>query len=374
VLDPQQNDTFKDHYLEVPLDLSKVMFITTANVLDTIPPPLRDRMEIIRIPGYTEEEKVAIARRHLLPRQMDENGLRNEDLFVTQGALRQIARGYTREAGVRNLEREVGRVCRKAARRIAENIGVINREDQGTPTQARPHLCVTAFNLEEYLDQPKVESEMGGREPQIGVTTGMAWTPLGGEILFIETAKVSNGGGLVLTGQLGDVMKESAQIAYDFLRSDAGKKIGGKNANGGVHIHVPAGAIPKDGPSAGVAITAALASLLSGRPARHDIAMTGEVTLTGRVLPVGGIKEKVLAARQAGINTIILPERNRADVKDIPEATRSELKFEFISDVRDAVEHVLLPAGKATTARRRKAVTTPMEQDTSRTDPPMGES
>ena len=379
VLDPQQNDTFKDHYLEVPIDLSKVMFITTANILDTIPPPLRDRMEVIRIPGYTEEEKVAIARRHLLPRQMEENGLRPEDLFVSQGALRHIARGYTREAGVRNLEREVGRVCRKAARKIAETIGVVQSENQGTPQQARPHLSVTAYNLEEYLDQPKVESEMGGREPQIGVTTGMAWTPLGGEILFIETAKINNGGGLVLTGQLGDVMKESAQIAYDFLRSEPGKSLteNGKKAdsNIGVHIHVPAGAIPKDGPSAGVAITAALASLLSGRPARHDIAMTGEVTLTGRVLPVGGIKEKVLAARQAGINSIILPERNRGDVKDIPEATRSELRFEFISDVREVIEHVLMPAGKTRTPRKTKTVskpvTTPMEQDTDRTDPAM---
>lgn len=370
VLDPQQNDTFKDHYLEVPINLSKVMFITTANVLDTIPPPLRDRMEVIRIPGYTEEEKVAIARRHLLPRQMEENGLQSEDLFISQGALRQIARGYTREAGVRNLEREVGRVCRKAARKIAESLGLLTIQNDGVPLQ-RPHLSVTAYNLEIYLDQPKVESEMGGREPQIGVTTGMAWTPLGGEILFIETAKVSQGNGLVLTGQLGDVMKESAQIAYDFLRSDAGSAIAGKNASGGVHIHVPAGAIPKDGPSAGVAITAALASLLSGRPARHDIAMTGEVTLTGRVLPVGGIKEKVLAARQAGINTIILPERNRADVRDIPEATRSELKFEFVADVRDALQYVLMPAAAAKPARKRKSVTTPMEQDTSRTDPPL---
>jgi ATP-dependent Lon protease len=375
VLDPQQNDTFKDHYLEVPIDLSKVMFITTANILDTIPPPLRDRMEIIRIPGYTEEEKVTIARRHLLPRQMEENGLRPEDLFISQGALRQIARGYTREAGVRNLEREVGRVCRKAARKIAEAIGVTDEEGKGTPIHPRPHLSVTAYNLEDYLDQAKVESEMGGREPQIGVTTGMAWTPLGGEILFIETAKVDNGGGLVLTGQLGDVMKESAQIAYDFLRSDAGKSLiaNGKKTEekGGVHIHVPAGAIPKDGPSAGVAITAALASLLSGRPARHDIAMTGEVTLTGRVLPVGGIKEKVLAARQAGINTIILPERNRADVKDIPEATRSELKFEFVMEVREAIAHVLMPAGKRQPTRKPKPVTTPMEQDTDRTDPAM---
>lgn len=370
VLDPQQNDTFKDHYLEVPCDLSKVMFITTANVLDTIPPPLRDRMEIIRIPGYTEEEKVAIARRHLLPRQMNENGLEPENLFITQGALRQIARGYTREAGVRNLEREIGTVCRKAARRIAEAIGATSRENDGQ-FLPRPHLSVTAFNLEEYLDQPKIEPEMGGREPQIGVTTGMAWTPMGGEILFIETAKVGDKGGLVLTGQLGDVMKESAQIAFDYLRGDNGKQLLGKTPDGSsVHIHVPAGAIPKDGPSAGVAITAALASLLSNRPARHDIAMTGEVTLTGRVLPVGGIKEKVLAARQAGISTIILPERNRADIKDIPEATRSELKFEFVSDVRDAVAKVLLPAvKKGTRPRHHKPVTTPMEQDTDRTDP-----
>jgi ATP-dependent Lon protease len=368
VLDPQQNDTFKDHYLEVPVDLSKVMFITTANVLDTIPPPLRDRMETIRIPGYTEEEKTTIARRHLLPRQMEENGLRPEDITVTEEALRQIARGYTREAGVRNLEREIGTVCRKAARRIAEAIGVT---ENGAAPQERPHIEVTPENLEDFLGQPKVEPEMGGREPQIGVTTGMAWTPLGGEILFVETARLGEKGGLVLTGQLGDVMKESAQIAYDFLRSDMGKSVLSKAPrDGGIHIHVPAGAIPKDGPSAGVAITAALASLLSNCPARHDIAMTGEVTLTGRVLPVGGIKEKVLAARQAGIKKIILPERNRADLRDIPEATRQELEFDFVSDVRDAIEKVLLPITKTgtKTPRRRKPVTTPLEQNPERTE------
>lgn len=345
VLDPQQNNTFKDHYLEVPVDLSKVIFITTANVLDTIPGPLRDRMEILRIPGYTIEEKTFIARRHLLPRQMSENGLEAEDLTISDAALKTIAMSYTREAGVRSLEREVGGVCRKIARLIAEALGS-NGE--------RQRFTIDEKDLEEQLGPRKFVPEMGGREAQVGVTTGLAWTPMGGEILFIETTRLPNKGGLVLTGQLGDVMKESAQIAFDFLRANArdfGIQAGVKSGEG-IHVHVPAGAIPKDGPSAGVAITAALASLLSGRAARHDIAMTGEVTLTGRVLPVGGIKEKVLAARQAGITTLILPERNRTDLRDIPEATRQEFTFHFVEDVRDAIEKVL-----ADTPRSRRVAT-----------------
>jgi ATP-dependent Lon protease len=379
VLDPQQNNAFKDHYLEVPVDLSKVMFITTANVLDTIPAPLRDRMEILRIPGYTIEEKVFIAKQHLLPRQRGENGLEPNDIEMPEDILRLLASGYTREAGVRSMDREVGAVCRKVARRIAE-AGEAAHEIQ------RPVL-VTPEMIEEFLGPEKFTPELSSREAQVGVATGMAWTPVGGEILFIESTKLPGKGGLVLTGQLGDVMKESAQIALDFLRSNARDMGISQSAisEGAIHVHVPAGAIPKDGPSAGVAMTAALASLLTGRPARHDIAMTGEVTLTGRVLPVGGVKEKVLAARQAGITTIILPERNRSDLRDIPEATRAEMKFEFVADVRDAVEKVLLPRRRAATKAAAKngaskngvvkkrgakipTATTPLEQDTDATD------
>ena len=322
VLDPQQNNSFRDHYLEVPVDLSHVMFITTANVLETIPAPLRDRMEIIRIPGYTEAEKVAIARRYLLPRQKEENGLLPDDLMMDDATLAAIVRGYTREAGVRNLERELGRICRKIARNVSEKVAAReekaaakngNGEQNGdAPKKPRKRaaakLTVEIGDLSEYLGPVRFEPEMGSREAQIGVATGMAWTPMGGEILFIETVKLP-GKGLTTTGQLGDVMRESAQIAYDYLKShadilDLPSDIGEDHA---IHVHVPAGAIPKDGPSAGVAMTCALASLLSGCPMRHDISLTGEVTLTGRVLPVGGIKEKVLAARQAGIKTIVLP-------------------------------------------------------------------
>jgi len=360
VLDPQQNYAFKDHYFEVPVDLSKVIFITTANVLDTIPEPLRDRMEILRVSGYTEEEKVHIASRHLLPRQLEENGLTEADLQIPDETLHFIARHFTREAGVRSLERELASIARKVARKVAET-----NSEAG---EVRPTFVIAINDLEEYLGSSRFESEMGNKDAQIGVTTGLAWTPRGGEILFIETARMPGKGGLTLTGQLGDVMKESAQIALDFLRAN-GKEIGIANADCedhcNLHVHVPAGAIPKDGPSAGVALTVALASQLSGRPARHDIAMTGEVTLTGRVLPVGGIKEKVLAARQAGITNLLLPERNRADVKEIPEETRNELHFDFISDVRDAFDKVLLPAEIPSKRRAKKAlnITTPAEQD-----------
>jgi ATP-dependent Lon protease len=318
VLDPQQNNSFRDHYLEVPIDLSKVMFVTTANVLDTIPGPLRDRMEIVRIPGYTESEKVSIARRYLLPRQKTENGLVDEDIALGDETLGALVRGYTREAGVRDLERQLGKICRKIARTVSDDVAKSKKKKRKASTKDEREpakIKVATKDLETYLGPSRLEPEMGNRESQIGVATGMAWTPMGGEILFIETAKMP-GRGLTTTGQLGDVMKESAQIAYDYLKSNA-KELGLPEDCGGecaIHVHVPAGAIPKDGPSAGVAMTCALASLISGRPARHDIALTGEVTLTGRVLPVGGIKEKVLAARQAGIKTIILPERNRADL------------------------------------------------------------
>ena len=372
VLDPQQNDSFRDHYLEVPVDLSRVMFITTANVLDTIPGPLRDRMEIIRIPGYTEAEKVAIARRYLLPRQQEENGLLPEDVTLGDDVLAAIVRGYTREAGVRNLERELGRICRKIARQVSEKVA--QREAKAAAKNGdatkKPRkrvaakLEVSLDDLNDYLGPVRFEPEMGSRQAQVGVATGMAWTPMGGEILFIETAKMP-GKGLTTTGQLGDVMRESAQIAYDYLKSHADildMNLDGKDGNGAIHVHVPAGAIPKDGPSAGVAMTCALASLLTDRPMRHDISLTGEVTLTGRVLPVGGIKEKVLAARQAGIKTIVLPARNQADLQEIPADAKADLEFRFVSDVREAIDIVLLPAG-APEVEGAVDVTTPLEQD-----------
>ena len=370
VLDPQQNDSFRDHYLEVPVDLSKVMFITTANVLDTIPGPLRDRMEIISIPGYTQAEKVAIARRYLLPRQKEENGLLPDDVTIGDEVLATLVRGYTREAGVRNLERELGRICRKVAFSVSQKVAERERKSKNPEkTRARKRapakLTVSVEDLSEYLGPIRFEPEMGSRQAQVGVATGMAWTPLGGEILFIETVKMP-GQGLTMTGQLGDVMKESAQIAYDYLKSHAdvtGIAVNGDGENNGaIHVHVPAGAIPKDGPSAGVAMTCALASLLSNRPMRHDISLTGEVTLTGRVLPVGGVKEKVLAARQAGIKTIVLPQRNQADLQDIPADAKADLEFHFVSDVREAIELVLLPEN-AHEVEGAIDVTTPLEQD-----------
>lgn len=359
VLDPHQNDTFKDHYLEVPVDLSRVIFVTTANILDTVPEPLRDRMEVLQLPGYTEIEKVNIATRHLLPRQLEEHGLTEADLQLPEETLRALARHYTREAGVRNLDREIANLCRKVARKIAESLS-----QSDAP---RPSFKIEPEELEEYLGPEKFHSEMGSKESQVGVSTGLAWTPRGGEILFIETVRMPGKGGLTLTGQLGNVMKESAQIALDFLRAH-GRAIGISNTDCedgcNLHVHVPAGAIPKDGPSAGVALTVAIASQLSGRPARHDIAMTGEVTLTGRVLPVGGIKEKVLAAHQAGITHLILPERNKADIKEIPEEMQEKLQIEFISDVREALEKVLLPATEKPHPEDERApdIATPSEQ------------
>jgi ATP-dependent Lon protease len=329
VLDPEQNKTFSDHYLEVPFDLSRVMFITTANVLDTIPPPLRDRMEILRLPGYTQEEKLAIAQRYLLPRQLRENGLTNENLEITTNALQKIVVDYTREAGVRNLERTIGSVCRKVARRVAEG--------------ATESIVVTPSDLQGFLGAAPFFSEVGDVADRVGVATGLAWTPVGGEVLFVETAKMSGKRGLTITGQLGDVMQESARTALSYLRAHAEEFGFPKNFfdKHDIHIHVPAGAIPKDGPSAGVAITTALASLVSDRPARHDVAMTGEITLTGRVLPIGGVKEKVLAARQADIHTIILPERNRKDLEDVPEAARKDLEFVFVKDVSEVLNVAL---------------------------------
>src|SRR6184192_128989 len=312
VLDPEQNGTFRDHYLDVPLDLSRVLFITTANVMDTVPAPLRDRMEVIHLAGYTEEEKIAIARRHLVPKQAREHGLADADIEFTPEALRLLARGYTREAGVRNLERELASVCRKVARRRAEGR---TEPARITPDAVTSFLGAPRFEFEELEERTRVP----------GVAVGLAWTPAGGDILFVEATRMKGKGSLTLTGQLGDVMKESAQAALSWVRSHAASLGIAPDfwETSDLHIHVPAGAIPKDGPSAGVTITTALVSLLTGRPVRPGLAMTGEVSLAGRVLPVGGIKEKVLAAHRAGIRTLILPKRNEKNlIEDVPTDVR----------------------------------------------------
>jgi ATP-dependent Lon protease len=329
VLDPEQNSTFRDNYLGVPFNLSQVMFIGTANILDTIPGPLRDRMEVIQLPGYTDEEKLQIARRYLVKRQLEANGLTAEQCEITDNALLTIIRDYTREAGVRNLEREIGAVFRRAAMRIAE--GTIQ------------NIKVDAADLPEILGARRFESEVAMRTSVPGVATGLAWTPVGGDILFVETSRAPGNGRLILTGQLGDVMKESAQAALSLVKSRAAEF--GVNEDAfdkyDIHIHVPAGAIPKDGPSAGVAIFTALASLLSGKPIRNDTAMTGEISLRGLVLPVGGIKEKVLAAARADIKTVLLPARNQRDVEDVPQTVRKQLRFVWIEKVDQAIESAL---------------------------------
>jgi len=335
VLDPEQNNSFSDHYLEVPFDLSKVMFITTANMLDTIPQPLLDRMEVIRIPGYILEEKLEIAKKYLVPRQITENGLTKSQIQFTEKALRKIISQYTREAGVRNLEREIGTCCRKVARAIAE--GKVKS------------VKVTDEKVTEFLGPPKFFSEMAERKDEIGVATGMAWTPVGGEILFVEATAMPGGKGLVLTGSLGDVMKESAQAALSFIRANTAKYHIQEDffQKKDIHIHIPEGATPKDGPSAGVTLATALASLLMGKPVRHDIAMTGEITLRGKVLPVGGIKEKVLAAKRSGINTVILPKLNEKDLQEIPESIRKTMTFHFIEWLDEAFQLTLLDNKKS---------------------------
>lgn len=332
VLDPAQNNTFHDNYLGVPFDLSQVMFIGTANVLDQIPGPLRDRMEVIELPGYTEDEKVEIARRYLLDRQRERNGVTADQCVIDDEALRAIVRDYTREAGVRNLEREIGAVCRNTAMRVAEG--------------SADRVTIGRGDLAAILGPPRYESEVALRTSVPGVATGLAWTPAGGDILFIEASRYPGNGRLILTGQLGDVMKESAQAALSLLRTRAGQ-LGveaGVLEENDVHVHVPAGAIPKDGPSAGVALYTALASLVTGRTVRNDTAMTGEITLRGLVLPVGGIKEKVLAASRAGITTVLLPARNRKEFEEIPENAREQLRFVWVERVDDALEAALEPA------------------------------
>jgi ATP-dependent Lon protease len=329
VLDPEQNNTFRDNYLGLPFDLSKVMFIATANMLDTIPGPLRDRMEVIELTGYTEDEKVEIAKRYLVRRQLEANGLKPEQVSVSDEALRQIARDYTREAGVRNLERAIGAVLRNVAVRIAE----------GTITQA----SIDVGDITPILGAPRYENEVAMRTSVPGVATGLAWTPVGGDILFIESTRVPGNGKLILTGQLGDVMKESAQAALSLVKSQA-VRLGIEPAifeKADVHIHVPAGAIPKDGPSAGVAMFTSLVSLMSGRTVGSDLAMTGEISLRGLVLPVGGIKEKTVAAHRAGIRKVLLPARNRKDLEDVPQSVRDEIKFVFCERVDDVVREAL---------------------------------
>ena len=334
VLDPEQNATFSDHYLEVPFDLSKVFFITTANVLDTIPRPLLDRMEVLRLPGYIEEEKLAIAKQYLIQRQMDENGLKKGQIKFTDKAVRKIIAEYTREAGVRNLEREIGACCRKVARFIAEGKG--------------KSMAIGTDNLATLLGPRKFFSELAQRKPEVGVATGLAWTQVGGEILFVEATAMSGGKGLVLTGQLGDVMKESAQAALSFIRSNAVRYGVPEDffSKQDIHIHIPEGATPKDGPSAGVTLATALMSLLTGRPVKHDIAMTGEITLRGKVLPVGGIKEKVLAAKRAGINKVILPKLNEKDLEEIPEGIRKTMTFTFVEWLSEVFDLALSKNGK----------------------------
>ena len=332
VLDPAQNHIFRDYYLDVDFDLSNVMFITTANQLDTIPPSLRDRMEIIELDGYTEYEKIGIAQSYLVPRQLKVNGLREEEISFTEDALCKIVQDYTREAGVRNLERQIGTICRKRAVKIA--------------SREVAHVEITCERVREYLKKERFESESAESIQIPGIATGLSVTAVGGDILFIEAIRMKGKGELILTGQLGDVMRESAQIAYSYVRSKASKldlqsRLFEKTD---VHLHVPAGAIPKDGPSAGVAILMAIASLLSGRPVRSDLGMTGEVTLRGRILPVGGIKMKVLAAHRAGLTAVILPKRNERDLDEVPEDVRNAMAFVPIERIDEALNVALLPA------------------------------
>ena len=358
VLDPAQNHTFRDHYLEVELDLSDALFIATANVADAIPEPLLDRMELIRLDGYTEDEKVTIARDHLLPRQLERAGLDSSEVTITDDAFRRLATEYTREAGVRSLERSIARVLRKIAANLAQTgpaadaaEPVADAQESVTAPADQPGLPVPvdAADLQTYLGHPRFTPESAERTAVPGVAAGLAVTGTGGDLLFIEAslADASSGStGVTLTGQLGDVMKESAQIALSYLRSN-GPQLGvpvSQLAERGVHLHVPAGAVPKDGPSAGITMTTALASLLSGRLVRADVAMTGEVSLTGRVLPIGGLKQKLLAAHRAGITTVLIPARNEPDLDDVPEKVRSALEIHLVSDVREVLETALEPA------------------------------
>jgi ATP-dependent Lon protease len=352
VLDPEQNFAFSDHYLNVPFDLSRVMFITTANLIDPILPALKDRMEIIEIPGYSNEEKLRIAQQFLIPRQLKENGISARDLVISEEALLQVISHYTRESGVRNLEREIAAICRKVARKKAEG--------------HRGLTHVTRTNLHRFLGVPKYLPEQEQEENEVGVATGLAWTPHGGEVLYVEATTMKGKGNLTITGHLGDVMKESAHAALSYARSRASRLGIDENfyAENDVHVHVPAGAIPKDGPSAGVTMTTAIVSALTGMPVRKDVAMTGEITLRGRVLPVGGLKEKALAALRAKILTVIIPERNRKDLEEIPKHIRKKLNFVYAKHMDEILDLALvdgrkarreIPAGGAANQRRSRA-------------------
>jgi ATP-dependent Lon protease len=343
VLDPEQNNAFSDNYLNLPFDLSKVMFITTANLIDPIPSALKDRMEVIHLPGYTREEKLRIARKYLLARQLEENGIDGRALDITDRAVLQIIAEYTREAGLRNLERQLSSICRKVARRIAEG------ENGSTK--------VTAANLHKFLGPPKYPAEIEREENEVGVSTGLAWTQAGGETLSVEASVVKGRGSLVLTGHLGDVMKESAQAALTYARSKA-KELGIKEdlfAQREIHVHVPAGAIPKDGPSAGVTMVTSIISALTNIPVKNDVAMTGEITLRGRILPVGGIREKTLAAMRGRISTVIIPYQNKKDLDEIPPYARKKLNFVLAKHV-DEILPIALDENQLTRGQRIRAV------------------
>jgi ATP-dependent Lon protease len=350
VLDPEQNNSFSDHYLDVPFDLSHVMFITTANVMYTIPPALLDRMEVLELPGYTEPEKVKIATQFLVPRQLEEHGLDSKKVKIGEDALRSIIRNYTREAGVRNLEREIAGVLRKIARRVAEG-------EEGP-------FKIKAKDLHGLLGPIKFRQEVIEQEDEVGVATGLAWTEVGGDVLFVEAESYPGKGALTLTGKLGEVMQESARAAVTYARANAGKlgiaeDFFDKND---VHIHVPAGAIPKDGPSAGVTMAVALVSAATDRPVEKDVAMTGEITLRGKVLPVGGIKEKVLAAHRAGVKKVILPEENEKDLEEVPDFVKQEMQFSLVKNVDEIMAQVLKggirkAGGKGVGAAKKKEAT-----------------
>ena len=334
VLDPQQNNSFSDHYLEVSFDLSKVFFITTANMLDTIPPALRDRLEVLELPGYTEDEKVHIAQRYIIPRQLGEHGITAENLTIEEDAIHCIIRDYTREAGVRNLERETASICRGVARNIA--------------AETVTRVIIKRDDVRAYLGQTKFFSEIAERINVPGIATGLAWTPTGGDILFIEATRMKGSKSLLLTGQLGDVMKESAQAGLSYIRSNA-EELGIASdfyEHADIHLHVPAGAIPKDGPSAGVTMVTAMVSMLTGRLVRSDVAMTGEITLRGKVLPIGGVKEKVLAAKRAGITTVILPRLNEKDLEETPDTVKKDMTFIYADRIEDVLKNALLDGEK----------------------------
>src|SRR5437879_6343277 len=345
VLDPEQNNSFRDNYLGVTFDLSNVIFMTTANILDTVQSALRDRMEVIRLAGYTEEEKLEIARSHLLPKQMDENGVTARDMNISRTALTAMIQRYTHEAGLRQLEREIGSICRKVARRMGEG--------------QKGAVRVSVNNLHEFLGPPKIIPEEVLKKDQIGVSTGLAWTAVGGDVLFVEALRMKGKGNLVLTGQLGEVMRESAQAAYSYAKSRARELEIDEDdfSNYDLHIHIPEGAIPNDGPSEGITLATAMVSALSGRPIRKDVAMTGEITLRGNVLPVGGVKEKVLAARRARVSTIILPQQNRRDMDEVPKEPFKDIRFVFVDNMRQVFrealkEKVVPPATSGTRPQR----------------------